>query len=406
MNHDPDKKALFVLPYYDPFKDEGAKKRMLMFMEIAAGNGFQIHAVAGVHASIYLKAIKHKEVFEKNYSWTILPFFGLFRNALFHKITRFLFRVAINNLCRENRFAYIQAETTAGGYLAIGENEIPVLVDYHGDILDETLCVDPTLDKASWKYKTVLDVIRKTAEKCGHAIFVSTKMQELLLKQTGIDLKNNVIFPCVAEGNQQSSGDCPEFRNRIQNRIVLSYLGGLQPWQNVDRILDIVIELRKLDKRVFFALFTPHDTGIYQEKLDWIGAENYYIKSLSKSEVQTYFSHVDVSFLLRDDRPLNRVSSPTKIRESLALGIPVIGTKYSGDIESIVRHDYNGFILSDVTPQKDEIPALYDFISRVASQKEAFKSRCVESVMDQDQKHFEEKYMEYINTQFQPHGHA
>lgn len=406
MKHDPDNNVLFVLPYYDPFKDEGAKKRMNMFMEIAAGNGLKVFAIAGVHASIYLQAIKHKEVFDQNYSWTVIPFFGLFRNALFHRITRFLFQAAISRLCRKNRFAYIQAETTAGGYLAINRKGIPVLVDYHGDILDETLCVDPTLAPSSWKYKTVSDVIRKTAAKCSHAIFVSTKMQELLFKQTGIDLKNNMIFPCVAEGSQPVSGDCPEFTSRIQDRIVLSYLGGLQPWQNVDRILDIVIELRKLDKRIYFALFTPHDASIYRERLDRIGAENYYIKSLSKSEVQTYFSHVDVSFLLRDDRPLNQVSSPTKIRESLALGVPVIGTKYSGDIESLVRHDYNGFILSDVTPQKDEIPALYDFISRVASQKEAFKAGCVESVKDQDQKHFEKKYMEYVNSQFQSQDHA
>ena len=402
INH-PDRKVLFVLPYYDPFRDEGAKKRMLMFMEIASRNGFEVHAIAGVHASIYLQSLIHKEVFEQNYSWTVIPFFGLFRNALFHRITRFLFRAAIGIQCRKNRFAYIQAETTAGGYLAGDRKDTPILVDYHGDILDETLCVDPSLDASSWKYKTVLDVIRKTTAKCGHAIFVSTRMQDLLLEQTGVDLKNNVIFPCVAEEPQLSPEDCPEFRSRIQNRIVLSYLGGLQPWQNVDRILDIVIELRKIDPKIFFALFTPHDTGIYKERLDRIGAENYFIKSLSKSEVQTYFSNVDASFLLRDDRPLNRVSSPTKIRESLALGIPVIGTGNSGDIESIVRHDCNGFILSDVTPRKDEIPALYDFIRRVASQKDVFKNRCVESVRDQDQKHFEKKYMDYINTRFQPH---
>lgn len=406
MNNDPVNKVLFVLPYYDPFKDEGAKKRMLMFMEIASRNGFEVYAIAGVHASIYRKAIKHKEVFDQKYSWTILPFFGLFRNALFHRITRLLFRAAISSLCRKNRFAYIQAETTAGGYLAGNGNGTPVLVDYHGDILDETLCVDPTLGPSSWKYKTVLDVIRKTAAKCDHAVFVSAKMQELILKQTGVDLGNNVIFPCVAEESRPVSGECPEFRSRIRDRIVLSYLGGLQPWQNVDRILDIVIELGKIDKRIFFALFTPHDPNPYRERLDRIGTDNYFIKSLGKSEVQTYFSHVDVSFLLRDDRPLNQVSSPTKIRESLALGIPVIGTMYSGDIESVVRHDYNGFILSDVTPRKDEIPALCDFIRRVASQKETFKARCVESVRDQDQKHFEKEYMDYINTQFQPHRHA
>ena len=111
-------KVLFILPYYNPFLNEGAKNRMDTFMDIAYRNGYNVFAVVGLNASYYFKSFFKKPLI-REYNWIILPFFGMFRNFFFHAITLLLFRLTIKMLYSKNTFIFCQAETTVGGYLAV-----------------------------------------------------------------------------------------------------------------------------------------------------------------------------------------------------------------------------------------------------------------------------------------------
>lgn len=108
-----------------------------------------------------------------------------------------------------------------------------------------------------------------------------------------------------------------------------------------------------------------------------MGVENYYIKDLLPAEVPSYLKLLDAGFLLRDDLVLNTVSSPTKICEYLAAGVPMICTEYSGDYARSVRHGKEGFVLKN-HPNYDfhTITELLIYLKEVKTNRADYK-KCV-----------------------------
>lgn len=45
----------------------------------------------------------------------------------------------------------------------------------------------------------------------------------------------------------------------MKGRIIVGYCGGLQMWQNINAISDVVRRLYQLDRRIFFVIYTAFD---------------------------------------------------------------------------------------------------------------------------------------------------
>ena len=138
------------------------------------------------------------------------------------------------------------------------------------------------------------------------------------------------IISCGVDFDYFESSITPlEYKDIINEKIVLGYSGGLQKWQNIDKIINIVARLREIDSNIYLMIFTNHSIDIYKKLLLKIGEENYNVKALKAKDIPSYLKLFDAGFLLRDNWVLNKVSSPTKICEYLAAGVPVICTQYS-----------------------------------------------------------------------------
>jgi len=109
------------------------------------------------------------------------------------------------------------------------------------------------------------------------------------------------------------------------------YAGGVQAWQNIDRMIEIA------------------NTAPRPLRFEFLSAQHESIRSLaegtslpdraqfgvvSKDELVQRYLAADLGFVLRDDTAVNRVSCPTKLSEYLAFGvIPVIKSAKIGDFE-------------------------------------------------------------------------
>lgn len=212
-----------------------------------------------------------------------------------------------------------------------------------------------------------------------------------------IKIGKNPIISCGVDLNLYKKASLEyDLGVDVKGRIIVGYCGGLQMWQNINAISDVVRRLYQLDRRIFFVIYTafdiPDDLNI---KLQQLGENNYTVKSLKPSEVPSALKRLDAGFLLRDNLPLNIVSSPTKICEYLAAGVPVICTPYSGDYSRSVQTGRTGYVFIDY-PEilESDIERLLCYLIKVKSERDYYSKLCIEAA---SRRTFDKEYENLTN---------
>ena len=321
------KNVLLVFPSLSIKSDEGAKHRLNSFINSYAGSGYMVTTLAFVRGS-YIGASTY---LNKNSRWILPPqILPISKNRFLTSFLLFYMKIILIIVTWIKRVEVVQMEVFAiNNRLCYPKSKY--YVDFHGDSLYEY--VETGRGKIDdWFALFARDLQKKSIISAHKIICVTTKLKEQLEKNTGISIDNYSIISCGVDLSKFKV-----FPAKVDfdysNRIVVGYCGGLQKWQNIDTILDIVLELRKLDHSVYFCLFTNSDVANIKKQLDEIGKDNCLVKALKSKDVPSYLKLLDAGFLIRDNLILNYVSSPTKISEYLAAGAGLICTKFSGDYE-------------------------------------------------------------------------
>jgi len=109
------------------------------------------------------------------------------------------------------------------------------------------------------------------------------------------------------------------------------YAGGIQAWQNVDRMIEIA-SAAPAPLRFEF-LSNQHET-IRSLAAETGLAQRAEFGVVAKEELSRRYLDADLGFVLRDDTAVNRVSCPTKLSEYLAFGvIPIVRSPRIGDFD-------------------------------------------------------------------------
>lgn len=373
-------KVLIVVPGFFFHVDEGAKNRINTFIDTYVEAGYQVSVfyTCPIPSLRYLP--RRKSYLNPKAKWFMALSLSYFRNPFLNKISLLIGQISIFFLTHLCHYKFLQAEHDVGGILCkYKKKSLPLVVDFHGDSRDEFILKSPMIKEKDWRLKFIERANAVSIKKSAMLLVVSKNLRNELIRQTNLSINNYFVMPCsvVVERFSQVK---PHELDVIKDRIVVGYCGGLQKWQNIDVILDIVFRLRKLDCAIFFLLLTQNDIACIKEKLDVIGQENYACFSLKSSEIPAYLSLMDVSFLIRDERMLNIVASPTKIAESLAAGVPIVATKSAGDVNEIVYSGQNGYIIDGVDVSDKDIENIYNYLKVVKTNRAYYADLCRGSV--------------------------
>ena len=130
------------------------------------------------------------------------------------------------------------------------------------------------------------------------------------------------------------------------------YLGSLGSWYMLDEMLDFfrVYARRQPDARFLFV--TPDDPQSIREAATARGADpnRLTIASASREEVPALMAAADLGMFFIKPVFSKTASSPTKMGEMLAVGLPIVANTGVGDVEQMVRDIGCGVAISDFTP--------------------------------------------------------
>lgn len=389
------KKVLLTISGLRFHQNEGAKRRLNSFIDSYHKMGYDVYVLM-FYSMASIKYLKNRSKYlDKNAKWILFPSIPISFNRSLTVLNIFVEQVIFGICCRIKKYDIIQCEINAV-LCRFKRKSNFIIIDFHGDSKLETEYLKG--NKANW-YSTMNETWQKKSLKyADYIIVVSEKLKEQIEKNTLTKINLFSIVSCGVDFLKFQKAEKAFCNCDIDNKIVLGYCGGVNKWQNIESIVDIVVSLRKMDNNIFFMLFTSENIDFLKDKMNTLGTGNYYTCALNYDEVPSFLKLLDAGFVIRDNITLNIVSSPTKIPEYLAAGVPVICNKYCGDYDRSIKHDTEGYVFEGVIPNEDELKELLDYLHSVKKAREIFYNKCIEAAKMRDWDIEFEKFMTDITS--------
>ncbi len=166
------------------------------------------------------------------------------------------------------------------------------------------------------------------------------------------------VIPCCADLDHYRSGEAQKQRwveqlNISPNNFVLSYLGSLGTWYMLPEMLDFFRELLKIKPEALFLIITPDKPEHIRSqalKAD-IPTDSLRIISAQRNDVPAIaaLSHLSIFFIKPSYS--KKASSPTKMGELMAAGIPLVVNAGVGDVDRILADGGNGLVIEEFSTQ-------------------------------------------------------
>ena len=152
------------------------------------------------------------------------------------------------------------------------------------------------------------------------------------------------VIPCCADMNHFSlTNNSEKNENRLKlgiskDTFVLTYLGAVGTWYMIDEMFQLFLELKKRHIKALFFFITHSNPQFILDKAqqNGISIEDVLIKEASRSEVPQFMKTADIAVSFIQPIYSKLSSSPTKLGEIMAMGIPVVTNSGVGDVAEIV----------------------------------------------------------------------
>ncbi|QSE98450.1 glycosyltransferase [Fulvivirga lutea] len=134
------------------------------------------------------------------------------------------------------------------------------------------------------------------------------------------------------------------------DNFIISYLGSIGTWYMLDEMLEFFKELLNKKPNAIFLFITADNPLIIERKASELGINKNQIRitKVTRKEVPDYLALSDVALFFIKPVYSKIASSPTKLAEIMAMGIPIICNDNVGDIKSIVN-DEVGYVINQFT---------------------------------------------------------
>jgi len=255
------------------------------------------------------------------------------------------------HLIKRHRITTVHARShipAVMGMLLKKAASIKLLFDFRGILAEERE------DVGAWKKNSLASkVVRRLERGCierADAIVVLTQRfaSELTTKYPGIPIH---IIPCCADVNairsQRTERDKIRELLGLQPKTIMVYMGKIGTWYMLAEMVDFFTAARSIIPNLHFLFMTQSDTSPIVNCMENKGVPDskYSIVNVEHSQIGGHLAAADFAISFIQPYPSKRASSPTKISEYLAAGLPVLSNRGIGDIDSSLNLHRAGVIL-------------------------------------------------------------
>lgn len=372
--------SLFIT--YDGLTDPLGGSQILPYLRAIAAHPRQVHILSFEKPERFATAGAElaAELAEEGIAWTPLAFSRGGKLAKVWDLARMYFTAL--RLTIHHRFGIVHCRSYQAaqvGCLLKRWFGVKVLFDMRG------LWVDERVDGGIWRMTRLVDRlayryykrIERTLLECADHVVALTERVVLELHRLAPRMQAGItVIPCCADFshfNVLPEADKVGTRGQLgipSDAMVVAYLGSLGTWYCLDEMLDLFIMAATRRPDVHMLLITrdwqPAHTALLKARGGEGLASRLHIRPASRVEVPSLIGAADVMLSFIKPAYSKMASSPTKLAEAFACGVPVICNPGIGDVDKQVADLSAGMLvnindhaaLRDVSTRLDEVKAL------------------------------------------------
>ena len=209
-----------------------------------------------------------------------------------------------------------------------------------------------------WLYRMVKRVERWLLKESDGFVVLTNKARDILFpesRETGHDKFGRPVevIPCCVDFEKfkdagEESRQSVRTELNVGDRTVITYVGSFGGWYLTDEMLDLFSAAREHDPNTFALILTQRNHERIEERLRERGfaESDYYVRGVPPGEIPRYLSGADVAISFIKACYSKLSSSPTKIAEYLACGLPIISNRGVGDIDELLERTRTGSLIN------------------------------------------------------------
>jgi glycosyltransferase involved in cell wall biosynthesis len=217
-------------------------------------------------------------------------------------------------------------------------------------------------EKSGAIYKTFKRIERWVLKDADGFVVLTEKARQVLFPEsagTGLDkLRRPVeVIPCCVDLSKYAidSGATRHGVRRalkVEDKYVVAYVGSFGGFYMTDAMLDFLTTFKSQRPDMFAMVLTQREQEKISSALEDRGfkTSEFLVKGVPPNEIARYLSAADVAMSFIKPTYSKQSSSPTKIAEYLAAGLPVISNKGVGDLDQLLEENRVGALVNELTP--------------------------------------------------------
>jgi glycosyltransferase involved in cell wall biosynthesis len=339
-----------VIPYLRELAHEGFEFTLLSFERAAAFTEAGEIACEKLKQELAESDIEwHRLRYHKRVSLIATPYDVLAG-------IRYASRLIVNR-----RIELVHARSQVAAAIAVALKKrfgVKMIFDIRG------LMAEEYVDAGHWRAGSVPYRLTKAMERRALAasdgvVTLTSRIWPLIRDWDGLNNREVIhqVVPCCA--NLELFTFSPEDREhrrtelKVSSHFVLTYSGTIGSWYSTAEMIDFFAELVKTRSDAHFLWLTNGD-GRYIDDLmqrRGIPCRSYTIKSALPSEVPSYLSASDLGIAFYKPGFSRFATSPVKVSEYLACGLPVIVNSGVGDLDELITQERVGSMVKELSPE-------------------------------------------------------
>lgn len=237
--------------------------------------------------------------------------------------------------------------------------------------------------EGGWLYKAAKRIERWLLREADGFVVLTEKAREILFagsEGTGYDEQGRPVevIPCCVDLSRFSGLD-EAYRNKrreelgVSDRPVLAYVGSFGGWYLTDETIGIFKAARERDPKTFALILTQSSEAIADKLRDaGYADEDMLITKVAPADVPKFLVAADTAVSFIKTCYSKQSSSPTKVAEYLACGLPIIANRGIGDIDHLIEYNKLGVMIDDLSPEGfSEALAKVDDLGKISERCQA-----------------------------------
>ncbi|MGE5280925.1 MAG: glycosyltransferase [Chloroflexota bacterium] len=221
------------------------------------------------------------------------------------------------------------------------------------------LMAEEYVDAGNWKRGGVpfrlTEWVQRAALRRADGLVTLTEAVRPHLSEAKAGPEATFVIPCCADveriEERAPERDAARAELGLGDRPTMVYVGKFTGWYLEPEMADCIAVARRAEPELLFLIVTQADPEPILVELErrGIGADDYRVLRSEPEQIGRWLAAADLSVSFVRPCFSKIASSPTKIGEYLAAGLPVVSTAGIGDVDALLRDNRVGALVEDLS---------------------------------------------------------